>query len=44
VEHPEALLLPSKPALPSNTALAYPAHQTIQAQEVQAPIEKVTRQ
>jgi hypothetical protein len=44
VEHPEALLLPSKPALPASLAgPAFPSQQTIKEQEPQPRIQFVTR-
>jgi hypothetical protein len=44
VEHPEALLLPSKPALPASLAgPAFPSQQTIKEPEPQPRIQFVTR-
>lgn len=37
VEHPESLLLPSKPALQTQASLTFPAHQTIKAPAYEPP-------
>jgi len=43
VEHPEALLLPSKPTLPASEAPTFPSQQNIKEQWPQPPIKHVTR-
>ena len=44
VEHPEALLLPSKPALPASSVPTFPSHQVIKADKQQPPIQRCTRE
>lgn len=43
VEHPEALLLPSKPAQPASATPAFPSQQSIKEHAPQPPIKQVTR-
>lgn len=43
VEHPEALLLPSKPSMPTKEAPSFPSQQVIKADEHQPPLQRCTR-